>query len=207
MNEMSKTIHKTQDLEKPVVVPAEAYISRDYARAEQDRLFRKVWLQAGRVEDLRDVGELHARGFQRAEHLGQNHGRLQSRMLLGAFVLTSQRDHQVDVRVRTRDHVHAEHFAHATGCFGACVDRGGATNSPAAVYAVDKAIQWLQDYSPPSAMGTAMISASGLAMATPAAMAAAEAFPKQSFAAALMQAIEPGSIDLRHEDILWQMAA
>ncbi|ETX14729.1 ABC transporter substrate-binding protein [Roseivivax halodurans JCM 10272] len=36
---------------------------------------------------------------------------------------------------------------------GACVDRGGATNSPAAVYAVDKAIQWLQNYSPPSAMG------------------------------------------------------
>jgi len=57
MNEMSKTIHETQDLEKPVVVPAEAYISRDYARAEQDRLFRKVWLQAGRVEDLRDVGD------------------------------------------------------------------------------------------------------------------------------------------------------
>ncbi len=40
-----------------------------------------------------------------------------------------------------------------------------------------------------------------------AAMAAAEAFPKQPFAAALMQAIEPGSIDMRHEDILWQMAA
>ena len=38
-------------------------------------------------------------------------------------------------------------------------------------------------------------------------MAAAEAFPKQPFAAALMQAIEPGSIDMRHEDILWQMAA
>ncbi|WP_211642610.1 ABC transporter substrate-binding protein [Loktanella sp. SALINAS62] len=36
---------------------------------------------------------------------------------------------------------------------GACVDRGGATNSPAAVYAVDKAIEWLQKYSPPSAAG------------------------------------------------------
>jgi glycerol transport system substrate-binding protein len=36
---------------------------------------------------------------------------------------------------------------------GACVTRGGATNSPAAVYAVDKAIDWLQKYSPPSAMG------------------------------------------------------
>ncbi|MFP7570052.1 ABC transporter substrate-binding protein [Marivita sp. S2033] len=36
---------------------------------------------------------------------------------------------------------------------GACVSRGGATNSPAAVYAVDSAIKWLQEYSPPSAMG------------------------------------------------------
>ncbi len=36
---------------------------------------------------------------------------------------------------------------------GACMERGGATNSPAAVYAVDKAIKWLQEYSPPAAMG------------------------------------------------------
>lgn len=36
---------------------------------------------------------------------------------------------------------------------GACVTRGGATNSPAAVYAVDKAIKWLKEYAPPSAMG------------------------------------------------------
>ncbi|SPJ22659.1 ABC transporter substrate-binding protein [Palleronia abyssalis] len=36
---------------------------------------------------------------------------------------------------------------------GACMDRGGATNSPAAVYAVDKAIEWLQNYSPPQAAG------------------------------------------------------
>ncbi len=36
---------------------------------------------------------------------------------------------------------------------GACMDRGGATNSPAAVYAVDKAIEWLQNYSPPAAAG------------------------------------------------------
>ncbi len=36
---------------------------------------------------------------------------------------------------------------------GACVDRGGAANSPAAVYAVDKAIKWLNDYSPPAAQG------------------------------------------------------
>ena len=36
---------------------------------------------------------------------------------------------------------------------GACMARGGATNSPAAVYAVDKAIEWLQNYSPPAAAG------------------------------------------------------
>ena len=36
---------------------------------------------------------------------------------------------------------------------GSCVTRGGATNSPAAVYAVTKAIEWLQKYSPPAAAG------------------------------------------------------
>ena len=36
---------------------------------------------------------------------------------------------------------------------GSCVDRGGATNSPAAVYAVDKAIEWLDKYAPPAAAG------------------------------------------------------
>ncbi|QDY68491.1 ABC transporter substrate-binding protein [Qingshengfaniella alkalisoli] len=36
---------------------------------------------------------------------------------------------------------------------GACVERGGAANSPAAVYAVNKAIDWLQNYSPPAAQG------------------------------------------------------
>ena len=36
---------------------------------------------------------------------------------------------------------------------GSCVARGGATNSPAAVYAVTKAIEWLNKYSPPAAAG------------------------------------------------------
>ncbi|TDX29267.1 extracellular solute-binding protein [Rhodovulum visakhapatnamense] len=36
---------------------------------------------------------------------------------------------------------------------GSCMARGGATNSPAAVYAVTKAIEWLQKYSPPTAAG------------------------------------------------------
>lgn len=36
---------------------------------------------------------------------------------------------------------------------GSCVARGGATNDAAAVYAVTKAIEWLQKYSPPQAAG------------------------------------------------------
>ncbi len=36
---------------------------------------------------------------------------------------------------------------------GSCVARGGATNDAAAVYAVTKAIEWLQKYTPPAAMG------------------------------------------------------
>ena len=36
---------------------------------------------------------------------------------------------------------------------GSCVARGGDTNGPASVYAVTKAIEWLNKYSPPTAMG------------------------------------------------------
>ena len=36
---------------------------------------------------------------------------------------------------------------------GSCVVRGGATNDAAAVYAVTKAIEWLQKYTPPEAQG------------------------------------------------------
>jgi glycerol transport system substrate-binding protein len=36
---------------------------------------------------------------------------------------------------------------------GASVSRGGATNSPAAVYALTKYIEWMKKYSPPQAMG------------------------------------------------------
>lgn len=43
-------------LSEPVVVPVEAYISEDYAKAEKDKLWRKVWLQAGREEEIPEVG-------------------------------------------------------------------------------------------------------------------------------------------------------
>lgn len=45
------------DLDQPLVIPPPAYVSPEYARAEQERLWRKVWLQAGREEDLPDPGE------------------------------------------------------------------------------------------------------------------------------------------------------
>ena len=45
-----------EELPEPQTHGVEAYISEDYARAERDKLWRKVWLQAGRVEDIPEVG-------------------------------------------------------------------------------------------------------------------------------------------------------
>lgn len=44
------------ELEHAVRYSPEAYICEEYARAEKDRLWRKVWLQAGRLEDLPEAG-------------------------------------------------------------------------------------------------------------------------------------------------------
>ncbi len=54
MNEMAKIAGTPVPAAE--IIPVEAYISEDYARAERDKLWRKVWLQAGRVEDLPEVG-------------------------------------------------------------------------------------------------------------------------------------------------------
>jgi phenylpropionate dioxygenase-like ring-hydroxylating dioxygenase large terminal subunit len=43
-------------LESPSRYSTEAYTCENYARAERDRLWRKVWLQVGRVEDVADAG-------------------------------------------------------------------------------------------------------------------------------------------------------
>jgi nitrite reductase/ring-hydroxylating ferredoxin subunit len=43
-------------LSEPVTIGVEAYLSEDYARAERDKLWRKVWQQVGRVEDLPKTG-------------------------------------------------------------------------------------------------------------------------------------------------------
>jgi phenylpropionate dioxygenase-like ring-hydroxylating dioxygenase large terminal subunit len=54
---MSNPADVGQDaLSEPVTFPVEAYTSEAYARAERDKLWRKVWLQAGRVEEVPDIG-------------------------------------------------------------------------------------------------------------------------------------------------------
>ncbi|HEU4362444.1 MAG TPA: aromatic ring-hydroxylating dioxygenase subunit alpha [Mycobacterium sp.] len=45
-----------EELSGPMTIGAEAYISEDYARAERDKLWRKVWQQVGRVEELPEAG-------------------------------------------------------------------------------------------------------------------------------------------------------
>jgi phenylpropionate dioxygenase-like ring-hydroxylating dioxygenase large terminal subunit len=44
-------------LSEPLTFPVEAYISEEYARAEGDKLWAKVWQHAGRVEDIPNVGD------------------------------------------------------------------------------------------------------------------------------------------------------
>src|SRR3954453_23162201 len=56
MNDVSKIIETAEELANPVTIPVEAYTSEDYARAERDKLWRKVWQQVGRVEELPEVG-------------------------------------------------------------------------------------------------------------------------------------------------------
>jgi len=54
---MGKIVDAADELAEPVTIGPEAYVSEDYARAEQDKLWRKVWLQAGRVEDIPNAGD------------------------------------------------------------------------------------------------------------------------------------------------------
>ncbi len=57
MTEMPKTGTSSEALEKPVTIGTDAYLCPNYARAERDQLFRKTWLQAGRLEDLPSIGD------------------------------------------------------------------------------------------------------------------------------------------------------
>jgi hypothetical protein len=48
---------RIEDLTEPLTFPVEAYICPDYARAERERLWPKVWQHAGRVEEIPNVGD------------------------------------------------------------------------------------------------------------------------------------------------------
>lgn len=54
MNELTALV--SDDLSEPLTYPVEAFISREYAEAEPERLWSKVWQQAGRVEEVPEVG-------------------------------------------------------------------------------------------------------------------------------------------------------
>src|SRR6201998_2389559 len=58
MTDLAKDVNSAaaEELSKPMTIGVEAYISENYARAERDRLWRKVWQQIGRVEELPEVG-------------------------------------------------------------------------------------------------------------------------------------------------------
>lgn len=56
MSNDGKKIETAEELTQPVILPVEAYTCEEYARAERDRLWRKVWLQAGRIEEIPEVG-------------------------------------------------------------------------------------------------------------------------------------------------------
>lgn len=44
------------DLSEPLTYPVDAFISKEYAKAEADRLWSKVWHMAGRLEEIPEVG-------------------------------------------------------------------------------------------------------------------------------------------------------
>lgn len=58
MTDLAKGVNSeaAEELSQPMTIGVEAYISEEYARAERDKLWRKVWQQVGRVEELQEVG-------------------------------------------------------------------------------------------------------------------------------------------------------
>jgi len=55
-DEVVKNAEELEALSGPMTIGVEAYTSEAYARAERDRLWRKVWQQVGRVEEIPEVG-------------------------------------------------------------------------------------------------------------------------------------------------------
>ena len=56
MNESVK-VAKPTAIPEAEIYPVEAFISPEYARAEADKLWPRVWQQACRIEELKDVGD------------------------------------------------------------------------------------------------------------------------------------------------------
>jgi phenylpropionate dioxygenase-like ring-hydroxylating dioxygenase large terminal subunit len=56
MGEISRTVESAEELDEPVTIGVDAYISPEYLKLERDRLWRRTWLQAGRLEDIPEVG-------------------------------------------------------------------------------------------------------------------------------------------------------
>ena len=55
---MNKPLNiEVEDLAKPLTYPVEAFLSRDYAEAEKEKLWPKVWQLVERVDDFREVGD------------------------------------------------------------------------------------------------------------------------------------------------------
>src|SRR5918999_1972055 len=54
--EMNSEEELAEALSLPVTIGVDAYISEQYARAERDKLWRRVWQQVGRVEEIPEVG-------------------------------------------------------------------------------------------------------------------------------------------------------
>src|SRR5882724_4149370 len=48
---------EVEELAEPLTYGVEAFTSREYAEAEADRLWAKVWQMAGRVEEVPNVGD------------------------------------------------------------------------------------------------------------------------------------------------------
>jgi phenylpropionate dioxygenase-like ring-hydroxylating dioxygenase large terminal subunit len=56
MGDLSQFVDRSEEVLPAETHGVEAYISPEYARAERGKLWRKVWLQAGRLEDIPEVG-------------------------------------------------------------------------------------------------------------------------------------------------------
>src|SRR5258707_1728452 len=58
MTDLAKDVNPPvhEELSQPMTIGVDAYVSEDYARGERDKLWRKVWQQIGRVEELPEVG-------------------------------------------------------------------------------------------------------------------------------------------------------